>query len=167
MSDDGAGCCPAGFPGRQKRRKDVAMSSGHRSDSAALSRWIPPSLRRCYLSPVVGGAYQRSASETPAFLMPASNYCEVPVAAGRVTGDGPSSACRAEISHAARSRPRSGTDRCGRIHPFECSDAFLDNDGRGGRNEVTAEGRRDEDGMAACPGALEGIAAVGGSPGDE
>lgn len=107
-------------------------------------------------------AYQRSASKRNA-RHPDSNCCEMPVATSRVTGDGPPSACRAEISHAAPSRPRSEDDRCSRIHLLECS---LRSVLMGGRNEVTAGGGGRKAGGWPCSVSLERIAAMGDSPGD-
>ena len=101
-----AATCPMMAPDAAQRgflvkSRDEKTSQYHQDSGPtrrrSLSQWIPPGLRRCHLSPVVGGAYQRSASDTPALPMPASNYCDMPGGASRVTGDGTPSACRAEI----------------------------------------------------------------------
>ena len=88
----------------RRGQKDVAVSSGYSPDSAASSQWVPSDLRRRHLLSPAGcrrGLISgRSASETPAFPMPVSKT----VARCRdrsCTGDGPPSACRAEIPHAA------------------------------------------------------------------
>lgn len=166
MSDDGVGCCPAGFLVEGRDEKDVAVSSGRRSDSEAWSQWVLSDLRRRHLPPVVGGGLSASKRNArhPILILIVAGCSSQPVVLQVMARRAPAEP-KFGMQH-CRGPDRRTTVAVGFIRStvlFAARSVMM-----GGRNELTAGGggRKTGRGASMLGDSRERIAAMCDSPGD-